>query len=95
MKSIATEVSEELGLCLTCSHRATCTTLQSYKGKIFHCEEFDVVETQMHAPKTEVETEANAYPYSSLQGLCMNCDMARTCTLPKAAAGVWHCNEYR
>lgn len=94
MKTIV-EVSEELGLCLTCAHHASCTTRQSYKGKIFQCEEFDTREPQRPVSRMETEVMEAPIQYSDYKGLCMNCDLAHSCSLPKASAGVWHCNEYK
>lgn len=96
MKNITeVEVTEELGLCLTCSHHATCTTRKSFKGKIFQCEEFDTSGPEQPLSASVPAVPSEGYQYSELKGLCMNCDLAATCTLPKSSHGVWHCNEYK
>lgn len=29
------------------------------------------------------------------RGLCVNCDVRETCTLPRPEGGVWYCEEYQ
>lgn len=87
--------NDNLGLCSTCTHIAGCITRQTFKGKIMQCEEFEtpIVVAEIHS--TAFSQKKSANPYSNLKGLCMNCDLVATCTLPKAVTGVWHCNEYK
>lgn len=84
--------TEQVGLCSTCIHNANCTTRSSSKRNILQCEEFDDRIFQEHNPIIVKEKQNT---YSPLKGLCMNCDLADTCALPKPVTGVWHCNEYR
>lgn len=83
----------ETGLCSTCIHNANCTTRISFKGKILQCEEFDDTTFPENIPI--VVKEKQTVSYAALKGLCMNCDLASTCTFPKPETGVWNCNEYR
>jgi len=84
-------------LCSNCNHAKACGGRSSPKRPIFFCEEFDVF---VPVPASE---RARAVPMQPTRrqstneptGLCMNCDDAETCTLPKPEGGVWHCEEYR
>lgn len=73
------------GLCKKCLYAENCVIRHSYHGHIFQCEEFEDHETEETAASDESD---------SLLGLCMSCDKAPVCTLPKPPGGVWQCNEY-
>jgi hypothetical protein len=93
---VAIAVLEQTGLCSTCAHKATCTTRMSFNGQIFHCEEFDNLTDHLPKPSANgVGEQRVSFEYAPLKGLCMNCDKARTCSLPKSPEGVWYCNEYK
>lgn len=89
------DVLEMTGLCSTCHHADNCTTRKSFRGQIFHCEEFDNFNHLPVHSSNGVGKNKISFQYAELKGLCMNCDKARTCTLPKAPEGVWYCNEYK
>lgn len=71
-----------------------CAYHREFKGAIFQCEEFEdaVVMPQLAQDPGEY---TSAVLYSSLKGLCMNCDLAGICSIPKPETGVWFCNEYK
>ena len=82
----------ETGLCSNCLHDSTCTLKRNPADPVVACEEYDVemgVNLKLHHT---VQDEAVAGP--QFLGLCSNCDIRNECTLPKAEAGVWHCDEY-
>lgn len=89
------ENEQVIGLCSTCVHSENCTMCQSFKGKIFQCEEFDDYAPQKILTEDKAEEKKSSVQYSSLKGLCMNCDFAGTCTFSKPETGIWNCNEYK
>ena len=44
--------------------------------------------------KHDPYTRQNAGPPVGVKGICTNCEWVWDCKLPKAPAGVWHCEEY-
>ncbi|MCF7800934.1 MAG: hypothetical protein K9N34_02835 [Candidatus Marinimicrobia bacterium] len=82
----------DTGLCVNCLHNLNCTLKRHATHKIVACEEYDF------EGGTNLKLHHTAKPESSapdqLLGLCSNCDIRNECTLPKAEAGVWHCEEY-
>ncbi len=44
---------------------------------------------------TPEETKDKKPEERVFKGLCINCDLRFTCTLPKPETGVWYCEEYR
>ena len=91
----STAVNENLGLCSTCNHNVNCSTRKSFKGKILQCEEFDDYVPQQIRKEEKANEKKTAVQCASAKGLCLNCDLASTCTLPKHESGVWFCNEYQ
>ena len=91
------------GLCVTCNNAPTCFYRAS-RGPGLFCEMFDdyvapslrIVERAVpHSTMSSMAlhtTEVDAGAYS---GLCMNCDLRRTCRHPRSAAGIWHCGDYQ
>jgi len=82
-------------LCTTCMHARTCMNRRMTSRPIWYCEQFEL------PPSPKAETVLNEVPAApvdnpgGLQGLCANCALRETCTFPKPAGGVWHCEEYR
>ena len=82
-------------LCTTCMHARTCMHRRMTNRPIWYCEQFEL------PPSPRSETVLNEVPATpvdnpgGLQGLCANCALRETCTFPKPAGGVWHCEEYR
>ncbi len=84
-------------LCSNCNHAEECSSRSSSRRPIFFCEEFDVF---VPVPASRLAQAAPTQPperqnTSGRTGLCVNCDNAETCTLPKPEGGIWHCEEYR
>lgn len=46
------------------------------------------------APCGEPLPDARSRTDETPAGLCLNCDHRADCALPKAAGGVWFCEEY-
>ena len=90
------EVAEKKlnGLCLNCMHNTDCIYAGNGDVAILECAEYAYEPgTNLkihHTDKQEPEPQTGV----RLMGLCMNCALRETCTLPKAEAGVWHCEEY-
>ena len=84
-------------LCSNCNHAEACGGRSSPRRPIFFCEEFDVfVPVPISPPVRSLPTQPNKRQSTNEHtGLCMNCDNAETCTLPKPEGGIWHCEEYR
>ncbi len=80
------------GLCVNCSRASTCFMARSVPGPITLCEEYEL--ERVAAQAQPAASVADAVVASSLRGLCVNCEQRSTCSLPKAEAGVWHCEEY-
>lgn len=87
--------NEQSGLCSICIYFANCTTRQSFKGKILQCEEFDDYMPQQIVKEEKKGGGESPVQYAPLKGLCMNCDYADSCTIPKPESGIWYCNEYQ
>ena len=100
---IMAEIRETEGLCSTCNNAPTCFH-RARRGPALFCELFDsyVPPTlRMRDEGASLSARSSMTPVAQEQdgvklgGLCMNCENRRTCTLPKLAGGVWHCEEYR
>jgi len=76
-------VAQELdGLCPSCIHREG-WVFRKHSGKVvIQCEQYEVRASS---------ASPNILP---ARGLCLNCDKAPRCHLPKETSGVWHCEEY-
>lgn len=84
---------EHLGLCTTCIHTETCTFRRDVSQAVLECDEFDIGQTA--EPEARVEAaQGNAEAKVEFKGLCVNCDSRTSCTFPKPAEGIWHCEEY-
>ena len=96
------EINGSGGLCSTCNNAPTCY-YRAARGPALFCEMFDD-----YAPPLERMSDQGASPSanpsmalraadegaSEYSGLCVNCEHRRTCTHPKPAGGVWHCEHY-
>lgn len=84
------------GLCSTCAVLGTCAHVVIAKKDVLFCEEF---EESPGPGLPEVAVMAVAVTTSErgirALGLCRNCELRASCTLPGSEAGVWHCEEYR
>lgn len=90
-------IAIHLGLCSTCNHSLACTFRRSVESPVLYCEEFDCSSpcTPQISHLTAVSApDPHANSTAGLLGLCSNCQVQGTCTLPKDEGGVWHCEEY-
>jgi hypothetical protein len=88
----------ELGICLSCNHRATCLFLASARRPIFFCEEFDdrATDSDQSTPApamASTRVEIN-YGEAQEQGLCANCTSKTDCMNRRHGVAVWHCEDY-
>ena len=81
-------------LCSTCSHAETCGTRSTPARPILFCEMFEVLASPL-AVTPAAREPADRQDTGDYNGLCMNCEHRRTCTVDKPEGGVWHCEEYR
>ncbi len=83
------------GLCVTCNHIEDC--LPRVEGKaIWFCEEFDDSSIQSNLkPAMQNGATTQQVKQEKRLGLCMNCENAENCQLPRPEGGVWYCEEYR
>ena len=84
-------------LCSNCDNGDACVDRTRPKRPIFFCEEFMVFGA---APMSELDRAVQIVSKRTRNtnehiGLCMNCDAAAACALPKPEGGIWHCEEYR
>lgn len=84
-------------LCQTCVHVDGCALRQMPTSLVHDCDEFDDGSRPAAAPALRVHQHQpdRRAPAATGVGLCVNCEHAPTCTLPRPTAGVWHCEEYR
>lgn len=90
------ERCQELGICQSCNHRATCLFLASARRPIYFCEEFDDRngESDAVAPVTTTIREEINYGEAQEQGLCANCATKADCMNRQPGVAVWHCEDY-
>jgi len=98
----AQELMEQLiqeSLCSNCKHQGGCAFLQKACTPILECELYECGLSEkprlMVVKKPCATAEALPESDDALMGLCVNCENVRDCNLPKAASGVWMCEEYR
>ncbi len=98
---IMPDSAQIVGLCSTCNNSPTCF-FHRRRGPALFCELFDdyvnqsVTTRKMPAQQTAppVGARAASEDTSRYAGLCMNCEHRHTCTHPRPAGGIWHCEEY-
>ncbi len=78
-------------LCTTCLHLDDCVYSRTGREAVLECEFFATEGATEVREAPALVTEPEPEP---LAGLCANCDHRADCTLPRPAAGVWHCEEY-
>jgi hypothetical protein len=88
------------GLCRTCVKAAECTFPRSPGHIVRSCDEFEGADGP-RSTYPPLEGGAPIFPAADpagvstaeLKGLCGQCARRQTCTYPKPAGGVWHCDE--
>ena len=92
------ERCQEMGICLSCVHRATCLFLASARRPIYFCEEFDDrngnSESAAPAQVATANREEINYGEAQEQGLCANCVSKADCMNRRPGVAVWHCEDY-
>ncbi len=94
------QISVRHGLCRTCVKAPECTFPRDPNRPVHSCDEFEGVD----APRSERASRtvvASVFPSddaaerapTELKGLCVQCARRHTCSYPKPAGGVWHCEE--
>ena len=95
--------NKDKGLCSTCFYAEDCIHCRKSLVPILFCEEFctePVSRTGLREAssvsslKTAATANEKEKQSEDLQGLCITCEHRKTCTFPKVAGGVWHCEEY-
>lgn len=81
------------GMCSVCGSPGGCTHQQEFKGADFPRETLMNKEAVRALAKKPAEYPSDIL-YSSLKGLCMNCDRAGTCSIQKPETGIWFCEDY-
>ncbi|MFH2005577.1 MAG: hypothetical protein ABI333_03210 [bacterium] len=91
-------------LCDACAHGPTCRLSAAPMHPVHECNEYDEYDEGATAAAQgagrlvaipELRERGAAGAAALAPGLCGNCDHRETCTLPRSAGGVWHCEEYR
>ncbi len=84
-------------LCSDCDRAEACSSRRRPRRPIFFCEEFEVFGATLASESERAvrEEPREARSGKTRIGLCVNCDYADACTLPKPEGGIWHCEEYR
>ena len=82
-------------LCSTCIHAEACRGRSTSDNPILFCEEFEVLVGQTDGQASVVFGRTRRRASRKPIGLCLNCDNAATCTIPRPDGGIWHCQEYR
>lgn len=84
-----------VGICSTCKHSNGCAYLSNHDDPIYHCNEFEIVETKTaKTAVAEPKVESEKADTQNFKGLCVNCAQRHTCKINKPESGIWHCEEY-
>jgi len=87
-----------LGICSTCNHVATCVRRAAHNKPVWECNEFDnyvpVINKVSDLSVIESDSAVESDEESNYLGLCKNCSARKTCVHPKLPGGVWHCEDY-
>ena len=81
-------------ICASRKNEETCILLKDAKSPILHCEEFELVPTQMNQEqnnRAETKEELSSTEYT---GLCINCDNREECNIRCKTSVIWHCEKY-
>ena len=94
------QITVGAGLCRTCINAAECTFPRDPNRPVRSCDEFEGGNAPRsdHTPRM---VAASVFPLggafdkgtTEMKGLCVQCARRQTCTYPKPAGGVWHCDE--
>ncbi len=99
-EAIRGEPTVFLGICSTCNHAPTCSFRRDTPRPVLECDEFDdhVVPSRATRPNLDLESQFKAVSdeeeSGQYKGLCVNCEVRKTCTLRTPGDSIWHCEEY-
>lgn len=91
----------KVSICCNCRNASTCMYLRNCSQPILRCEEYEEfprmsgkkpAESNVSMAKGNPSNEPEAE--TRYLGLCANCKHKDSCTFPRPAGGVWHCEEY-
>ncbi len=93
------------GICSTCNNRPECLSFQNsmqINKPVMYCEEFDNFVPGMEVDANENGEKISPKPPDHIDemilgrsmGLCINCEVRKTCMLPSPEGGALHCEEY-
>jgi hypothetical protein len=94
------------GLCSTCKFSSQCIFRNESSDSIHFCEEYEQAEASqdigrkkatgvMNTPAGHTGNNPGNLAGKTVLGLCSNCIHRETCSFPRPASGVWHCEEYQ
>lgn len=88
------------GLCTTCVHVTACVYCLVRGGDVIYCDMFDDGSGKIGSEETSGRSRISLAVDSrddeggKFEGLCANCATRHSCTKPRPAGGVWHCEDY-
>ena len=81
-------------LCSHCLNAGRCTYRRGRTG-VLNCEEFDGGAPRPSLRRPAAVRSGRSKPGNPAGGLCVTCDLRRSCRFPKPAGDVWLCEECR
>jgi hypothetical protein len=84
-----------VGLCRDCLRAEQCTFPRDPFRPVWSCDEFLGAGRALPCPERSLPASVGEPPgeTAEVKGLCRGCANRPTCTYPKPAGGVWHCDE--
>jgi hypothetical protein len=87
---------QDLGICATCNHQASCLFLKAARHPIAFCEEFDA-SGQAADPRPSAQSAPRPdfnFGEGQEQGLCADCATKAGCINRQPGSAVWNCEDY-
>lgn len=81
-------------ICTSCKNAESCIFLKNAKSPILHCEEFELVPTQISQKQDKIEEIKEEISSTEYTGLCINCAHREECDVRHITSVIWHCEEY-
>lgn len=85
-------------ICYNCASQHSCSMLANSVTPVIQCEMYECCSSEKN-PAGEQQMlavdSADEYNAVHLLGLCSNCENRLSCSWPKPASGIWHCEGYR
>ncbi len=94
-RAVVHEMAPIEGLCRDCLQAEQCTFPRDPFRPVWSCDEFAGAGRALPRPNRPPRPGAAEQPgeAAEVEGLCRGCANWPTCTYPKPAGGVWHCDE--